>query len=139
MTQAKNLSFLYLILKSYCPLNFRKSHQISWFCWCCIPDGSHKEDNLKEGRICQPPPSPPCGTGFRSNSGHFRDSLGRQDHLRCHTGFAFLAKVALVRCNMQMVNMITKFCWKENELLCERNLFSHSLNRFSHPDSAQSA
>ena len=47
----KNLSFPYL--KSYCPLNFRKSHQISWF--CCIPNGSYKEDNLKEGRICPPP------------------------------------------------------------------------------------
>ena len=52
VTQAKNLSFPYL--KSYCPLNFRKSHQISWF--CCIPNGSYKEDNLKEGRICPPPP-----------------------------------------------------------------------------------
>ena len=52
MTQAKNLSFPYL--KSYCSLNFRKSHQISWF--CCIPNGSYKEDNLKEGRICPPPP-----------------------------------------------------------------------------------
>ena len=55
VTQAKNLSFPYL--KSYCPLNFRKSHQISWF--CCIPNGSYKEDNLKEGRICLPPPPPP--------------------------------------------------------------------------------
>ena len=52
MTQAKNLLFPYL--KSYCPLNFGKSHQISWF--CCIPNGSYKEDNLKEGRICPPPP-----------------------------------------------------------------------------------
>ena len=51
VTQAENLSFPYL--KSYCPLNVRKSHQISWF--CCIPDGSYKEDNLKEGRICPPP------------------------------------------------------------------------------------
>ena len=50
--QTKNLSFPYL--KSYCPLSFRKSHQISWF--CCIPNGSYKEDNLKEGRICPPPP-----------------------------------------------------------------------------------
>ena len=33
-TQAENLSFSYL--KSYCPLNFRKSHQISWS--CCIPN-----------------------------------------------------------------------------------------------------
>ena len=49
--QAKNLSFPYI--KSYCPLNFRKSHQILWF--CCIPNGSYKEDNLKEGRICPPP------------------------------------------------------------------------------------
>ena len=51
-TQAENLSFPYL--KSYCPLNFRKSHQVSWF--CCIPNGGYKEDNLKEGRICPPPP-----------------------------------------------------------------------------------
>ena len=51
VTQATNLSFPYLI--SYCPLNFRKSHRISWF--CCIPNGSYKEDNLKEGRICPPP------------------------------------------------------------------------------------
>ena len=58
VTQAKNLSFPYI--KSYCPLNFRKSHQISWF--CCIPNGSYKEDNLKEGRI--PPPPPPCGIGL---------------------------------------------------------------------------
>ena len=28
MTQSENLSFTYL--KSYCPLNFRKSHQISY-------------------------------------------------------------------------------------------------------------
>ena len=55
VTHAKNVSFPYL--KSYCPLNFRKSHQISWF--CCIPNGSYKEDNLKEGRIC-----PPCGIGL---------------------------------------------------------------------------
>ena len=52
VTQAENLSFPYI--KSYCPLNFRKSHQISWFCY--IPNGSYKEDNLKEGRICPPPP-----------------------------------------------------------------------------------
>ena len=52
VTQAQNLSFSYL--KSYCPLNFRKSHQIPWF--CCIPNGSYKEDNLKEGRICPSPP-----------------------------------------------------------------------------------
>ena len=51
VTQATSLSFPYL--KSYCPLNFRKSCQISWF--CCIPTGSHKEDNLKENRICLPP------------------------------------------------------------------------------------
>ena len=57
VTQAKNLSFPYL--QSYCPLNFRKSQQISWF--CCIPNGSYKEDNLKEGRICPPPP---CGIGL---------------------------------------------------------------------------
>ena len=50
VTQAKNLSFSYL--KFYCPLNFRKSHQISWF--CCIPNGSYKEDNLMEGRVCPP-------------------------------------------------------------------------------------
>ena len=60
VTQAKNLSFPYL--KSYCPLNFRKSHQISWF--CCIPNGSYKEDNLKESRICTPPP--PWGIGLSS-------------------------------------------------------------------------
>ena len=54
VTQDENLSFPYL--RSYCPLNFRKSHQISWF--CCIPNGSYKEDNLKEGRICPPPPPP---------------------------------------------------------------------------------
>ena len=54
MTQAKNLSFPYS--KSYCPLNFKKSHQISGF--CCIPNGSYKEDNLKEGRI------PPCRIGL---------------------------------------------------------------------------
>ena len=60
VTQAKNLSFPYL--KSYCPLDFRKSHHISWF--CCIPNGSYKEENLKEGRICPPPPT--CGTGLKS-------------------------------------------------------------------------
>ena len=43
--QAKRLSFSYL--KSYCSLNFRNNHQISWF--CCIPNGSYKEDNLKAG------------------------------------------------------------------------------------------
>ena len=59
VTQTKNLSFPYV--KSYCPLNFRKSHQISWF--CCIPNGSYKEDNLKEGRIFPPPP-PPSGIGL---------------------------------------------------------------------------
>ena len=66
VTQAKNWSFLYL--KSYCPLNFRKSHQISGF--CCIPNGNYKEDNLKEGRICSlPPPSPTqCGIGLNSSS-----------------------------------------------------------------------
>ena len=58
VTQAKNLSFPYL--KSHCPLKFRKSHQISWF--CCIPNGSYKKSNLKEGRICPPPP--PCGIGL---------------------------------------------------------------------------
>ena len=47
VTQGKHLSFPYL--KSYCPLNLRKSHQISWF--CCIPNGSYKKDDLKEGRI----------------------------------------------------------------------------------------
>ena len=60
VTQAGNLSFPYL--KSYCPLDFRKSHQISWF--CCIPNGSYKEDNLKEGRI-SPPPPPSCGVGLK--------------------------------------------------------------------------
>ena len=50
VTQAKNLSFAYL--KSYCPLNFRKRHQISWF--CLISNGSYNEDNLKEGGICPP-------------------------------------------------------------------------------------
>ena len=59
VTQAKDLSFPYI--KSHCPLNFRKSHQISWF--SCIPNGSYKEDNLKEGRIC-----PPSGIGLRSLS-----------------------------------------------------------------------
>ena len=49
VTQDENLSFLYL--KSYCPLSFRKIHQIS-----CIPNLSYKEDNLKAGRICPPPP-----------------------------------------------------------------------------------
>ena len=58
VTQAENLSFPYL--KSYFPLNCRKSHQIS--CFCCIPNGSYKEDNLKEGRICPPPP--PSGIGL---------------------------------------------------------------------------
>ena len=61
VAQAENLSFSYL--KSYCPLNFRKRHQISWF--CCIPNGSYKEDNLKEGRI---PPPPPCGIGLISEN-----------------------------------------------------------------------
>ena len=56
--QARNLSFPYL--KSYCPLNFRKSHQISWFCY--IPNGSYEEDNLKEGRICSP-----CGIGLNKD------------------------------------------------------------------------
>ena len=56
VTQVKNLSFSYL--KSYCPLNFRTGHQILWF--CCIPNGSYKEGNLKAGRIC--PPS--CGIGL---------------------------------------------------------------------------
>ena len=51
VTHAENLSFPYL--KSYCVLNFRKRHQISWF--CCISNGSYKEDNLKEGRSCPPP------------------------------------------------------------------------------------
>ena len=55
VTQAEDLSFPYI--KSYCPLNFRKSHQISWF--CCIRNGNYKEDNLKEGRI-----PPPCGIGL---------------------------------------------------------------------------
>ena len=55
VTQAKNLSFPYL--KSYCPLNFRKIHQISWY--CCIPNGSYEEDNLKESKSVPPPPPPP--------------------------------------------------------------------------------
>ena len=55
VTQAKNMSFPYL--KSYCPLNFKKSHENLWF--CCTPNGSYKEDNLKEGRIFMPPPPPP--------------------------------------------------------------------------------
>ena len=60
VTQAKNLSFPYL--KSYCPLNFRKSRQISWFCY--IPNRSYKEDNLKEGRI-----SPlSCGIGLSTDA-----------------------------------------------------------------------
>ena len=50
VTQAENLSFSYL--KSHCPLNFRKSHQIPWF--CCIPNGGYKKDNVKMGRICPP-------------------------------------------------------------------------------------
>ena len=54
VTQAENLSFPYL--KSYCPLDFRKSHQISWFCY--IPNGNYKEDNLKEPRERAPPPPP---------------------------------------------------------------------------------
>ena len=58
VTQSENLSFRYL--KSYCASNFRKSHQISWF--CCIPNGSYKEDNLKEGRLCPPL----CGIGLRN-------------------------------------------------------------------------
>ena len=52
VTQAKNFSFPYL--KSYCQLNFRKSHQISWFCY--IPNGRYKADNLKDSRICPLPP-----------------------------------------------------------------------------------
>ena len=53
VTQAENLSFPYL--NSYSPLDFRNSHQISWS--CCIPNGSYKEVNMKEGRICPLP----CG------------------------------------------------------------------------------
>ena len=54
VTQAEDLSFSYL--KSNCLLDFRKSNQISWF--FCIPNGSYKEDSLKEGRIpCAPMPS----------------------------------------------------------------------------------
>ena len=41
--QGKKLSFS--CSKSYSPLNFKKSHQILWF--CCISNGSYKEDNLK--------------------------------------------------------------------------------------------
>ena len=55
VTQAKNMSFPYL--KSYCPLNFKKSHENLWF--CCTPNGSYKEDNLKEGKISMPPPPLP--------------------------------------------------------------------------------
>ena len=51
VTQAKHLSFPYT--KCYCPLNFGKIHHISWF--CCSPNGSYKEDNLKEGRMCPSP------------------------------------------------------------------------------------
>ena len=49
-----------------------------------------------------------CKDHLRSDSGHFWDHLRRQnhlrswDHLRCRTGLFFFAKVALVRCNMQM-------------------------------------
>ena len=70
VTQSKILSFSYL--KSYCPLNFRKSHQISWF--CCIPNGSYKEGNLKVGRIC---PLPPCGIGLmvQMTSARYKDLL----------------------------------------------------------------
>ena len=57
VSQAKNLSFPYL--KFYFLLNCRKSHQISWF-WC-IPNGSYKEDNLKEAESAPPPP---CGIGL---------------------------------------------------------------------------
>ena len=46
VTQGNDLSFLYL--KSYCPLNFRKSHQI--LCFCSIPNEIYKEDNLRTGR-----------------------------------------------------------------------------------------
>ena len=59
-TQAENLSFF--IFKILLCIQFWKSCQISWF--CCIPNGSYKEDNLKEGRICPPPP-PPCGIGLK--------------------------------------------------------------------------
>ena len=52
VTQGKIFSLLYL--KSCCPLNFRKSQQILWF--YCIPKGIYKEDCLKAGRICPPPP-----------------------------------------------------------------------------------
>ena len=55
VTQFENLSFSYL--KSYCPLNFEKSHQISLF--CCTLKESYKEDKPKMGRIC-----PPCGIGL---------------------------------------------------------------------------
>ena len=47
VTEGKNLSFLYS--KSYSPLNIRRSHQILWF--CCIPNRSYREDNLRTGRI----------------------------------------------------------------------------------------
>ena len=66
VTQAENLSFPYL--KSYCPLNSRKSHHISRF--CCIPNGSYKEDNLKDGRICLPPK---CGIGLRCETLYIAD------------------------------------------------------------------
>ena len=58
VTQAKNLSFSYS--KCYSPLNSRNTHQSLWF--CCTPNQTYEENNLKEGRICStlhPPPSPP--------------------------------------------------------------------------------
>ena len=53
VTDRKNLPFLHL--KSYCPLNFEKIDQTLWS--CCIPNRICKEDNLRAGRICPPPPS----------------------------------------------------------------------------------
>ena len=87
VTQAKNLSFPYL--KSYCPLNFRKSHQISWF--CCIPNGSYKEDNLKEGRICPPPP-PPCGIGLISLDSVFLIHLTGSQYIEGYPQWYWLLK-----------------------------------------------
>ena len=66
VTQAENFSFSHI--KSYCPLNFRKSHKIRWY--YSIPYGSYKVDNLKVDRSCLPPPPPnPCGIGCCHFSG----------------------------------------------------------------------
>ena len=60
MPRDSGRKFVISIFKILFSINVRKSHQSSWF--CCIPDGSYKEDNLKVGRICPPPP---CGIGLR--------------------------------------------------------------------------